>query len=94
MRTPASTLPRLPLLLPLALVAALTATSCAKPQMKSTLNRRPTAAEMAQLWVKPDNIASRDLFWGVGGEKYAPKPGTTFYKETEQASFDGRPASF
>jgi hypothetical protein len=78
MRTHASILPRLPLLLPLALAAAVTATSCAKPQMKSTLNRRPTAAEMAQLWVKPDNIASRDLFWGVGGEKHAPKPGTTF----------------
>ena len=70
--------PTLPRLLPLVLVTALTAASCAKPEMKSTLNRRPTAAEMAQLWVKPDNIASRDLFWGVGGEKYAPKAGTTF----------------
>ena len=80
MRIHALTLPRL---LPLVFVTALTATACAKPQMKSTLNRRPTAAEMAQLWVKPDDIASRDLFWGVGGEKYAPKAGTTF-KITER----------
>lgn len=64
--------------LPLVFVMALTAAACAKPEMRSTLNRRPTAAEMAQLWVKPDNIAARDLFWGVGGEKYAPKPGTKF----------------
>jgi len=60
--------------------------ACGAPRMRSTLNRPPTAAEMAQLWVKPAGIASRDLFWGMGGEKWAPKPGTTFkvegFKET------------
>lgn len=59
-------------------LAVALATACGAPKMRSTLNRRPTAAEMAQLWVKPANIASRDLFWGFGGEKYAPKPGTKF----------------
>ena len=33
---------------------------------------------MAQLWVKPANMASRDLFWGPGGPKLAPKPGLTY----------------
>jgi hypothetical protein len=46
--------------------------------MRSTLNRRPTAAEMAQLWIKPDNIARRDLFWGAGGQKLAPRPGIEY----------------
>lgn len=67
-------------------LAVALATACGAPKMRSTLNRRPTAAEMAQLWVKPATIASRDLFWGFGGEKYAPKPGTKFkvkaFKET------------
>lgn len=57
---------------------AFVAAGCAKPEMRSTLNRRPTAEEMAQLWIKPANIASRDLFWGAGGPSLAPKPGTVF----------------
>ena len=52
--------------------------ACAKPKMRSTLNRRPTAAEMAELWVRPGNIATRDLFWGAADPKLAPKPGTKF----------------
>jgi hypothetical protein len=60
--------------------------ACGKPRIRSTLNRPPTPAEMAQLWIKPDDIASRDLFWGMGGERWAPKPGTRFkvtaFKET------------
>lgn len=61
-------------------------TACGAPRMRNTLNRRPTPAEMAQLWIEPKDIASRDLFWGMGGDKWAPKPGTTFkvtaFKET------------
>lgn len=65
--------------LPVALVLiGLTVASCAAPKMRSTLNRRPTAAEMAQLWVKPANIASRDLFWGAGGQKFAPPEGVEY----------------
>ena len=66
-----------PSLVLLTLVASIGA-GCAAPKMRSTLNRRPTAAEMAQLWVKPANIASRDLFWGAGGEKLAPRPGIEY----------------
>jgi hypothetical protein len=64
--------------LPALAMTTVIAASCAKPQMRSTLNRRPTAAEMAQLWVKPADIASRDLFWGPGGPDLAPKPGVTY----------------
>jgi hypothetical protein len=59
-------------------VIALNAGSCAAPKMRSTLDRRPSAEEMAQLWVKPANIASRDLFWGPGGEALAPKKDITY----------------
>lgn len=72
-------------LVALALGATLAA-SCATPRIQNTLGRRPTRAEMAQLWVEPRNIASRDLFWGPGGQKWAPKPETKFkvksFKET------------
>ena len=68
------------------MLALALAAACATPRMRNTLNRKPTAAEMAQLWIKPANIASRDLFWGFGGEKWAPTPGTKFkvkaFKET------------
>lgn len=73
-------LPRLALAVPL--TAALLVPACAKPVMRSTLDRRPTADEMARLWVKPADIAKRDLFWGPGGEKWAPKPGTRFEVES------------
>jgi hypothetical protein len=76
---------RVPALVALALVAV----ACAKPEMRSTLDRRPTPNEMAQLWVKPANIAARDLYWGPGGQALAPKPGTEFKvkaKDTTGAS--------
>jgi hypothetical protein len=37
-------------------------------------DRPPTAAEMAELWVEPRDIASRDLFHGVGGRELVPDP--------------------
>jgi len=62
------------------------AASCATPRLRNTLGRRPTPAEMAQLWIEPRDIGSRDLFWGIGGQKLAPKPETKFkvkaFKET------------
>ncbi len=59
-------------------LTAFMAVSCAKPEMRSTLNRRPTADEMAQLWVKPGNIASRDLFAGPGDPGLVAAKGTKF----------------
>ena len=34
----------------------------------------PTPEEMAQFWVEPADLASRDLFWGPGGKENAPPP--------------------
>ncbi|MEX2272556.1 MAG: hypothetical protein WD690_13880 [Vicinamibacterales bacterium] len=63
-------------------LALIVPAACAVPKMRSTLDRRPTAAEMAQLWVKPASIASRDLFWGPGGPELAPKEGVTYKVES------------
>lgn len=71
-------LPRSPVAAALIALALVGIDACAKPKMRSTLNRRPTAAEMAELWIKPANISSRDLFWGAADPKAAPKPGTKF----------------
>lgn len=71
------------------LIVTLNAGACAAPRMRSTLDRRPTAAEMAQLWVKPQNIAARDLFWGPGGQALAPAKDVTYKvkaKDTTGAS--------
>jgi hypothetical protein len=48
------------------------------PRIRSTLNRLPTAQELAQLWIEPQDLERRDLFYGVGGQKLAPQPGDTF----------------
>ena len=44
------------------------------PPIRSTLNRPPTAAEMAELWVEPVDVSHRDLFYGIGGAQLAPDP--------------------
>jgi hypothetical protein len=59
---------------------ALAAASCAKlpREMRSTAAAPLTAGELAQLWVEPADIASRDLFHGPGGAALAPAPGAVF----------------
>lgn len=49
--------------------------ACHRP-IRSTLNGRPTAAQLAQLWVEPSG--TRDLFWGVGGKALAPDPAAEY----------------
>lgn len=66
-------------------VIASVAMTC-NPPIKSTLNRPPTAAEMAQLWQVPDDLARRDLFYGVGGAKLAPAPRKTFKFKAKDTS--------
>jgi hypothetical protein len=57
--------------------AAMTAAACASAP-RSTLDRAPTAEEMAQFWVEPEDISTRDLFDGPGGPALRPKPGATY----------------
>jgi hypothetical protein len=66
-------------------VIASVAMTC-NPPIKSTLNRPPTAAEMAQLWQEPKDLERRDLFNGVGGAKLAPTPRTTFKFKAKDTS--------
>ena len=40
--------------------------------IRATIAGPPTAAQIAELWIKPD--ANRDLFWGIGGKRLAPDP--------------------
>jgi hypothetical protein len=47
--------------------------TCA-PVMRSSLDRPPTEAELAELWSPPADVAALDLYFGPGGEKLAPDP--------------------
>jgi hypothetical protein len=47
----------------------------------------PSPAEMKELWVDPGDTP-RDLFWGVGGERYAPKPDAVYkFVERDDVGF-------
>lgn len=61
-------------------VLALAASGCAKlpRKMRSTATAPLTPAQLAELWVEPHDIASRDLFHGPGGAALAPAPGSRF----------------
>jgi hypothetical protein len=52
-------------------------TGCA-PAMRSTADRPLSPEQIAQLWVEPRDIASRDLFYGAGGSDLRPPDGATF----------------
>lgn len=51
--------------------------ACA-PAPKSTANAPLTAEELAQLWVEPADLASRDLLNGPGGKDAAPDANATY----------------
>jgi hypothetical protein len=47
----------------------------------------PTADAIKQLWVDPGS-EPRDLFWGIGGQKYAPQPDAVYtFKERDPVGF-------
>jgi len=47
----------------------------------------PTPDAIKQLWVDPGR-EPRDLFWGIGGQKYAPKPDAVYpLKERDAVGF-------
>jgi hypothetical protein len=59
-----------------ALLAA--ATLACAGSLRSTLGREPTAGEMAELWVEPEDVGQRNLFDGPGGAALRPAPGSVF----------------
>ena len=47
----------------------------------------PTPDRIKQLWVDPGS-EPRDLFWGIGGKKYAPRPDAIYaFKERDAVGF-------
>lgn len=70
------------------LLLACLAVGCGEPRIKRTTPRPPTAAQLAELWVEPSDIASRDLFWGPGGRGLAPEIGSRFkFKEEKLGGY-------
>lgn len=59
----------------LSAAAAAILISCAPP-IKSTLPGPPSAAQIAELWIRPQ--PGRDLFYGVGGKKLPPDPSVRY----------------
>lgn len=62
-----------------------TAAACAPRVVRST-PEPPTKAELAQLWVEPANISSRDLLRGPGGDLAVPAEGYTFRFKGEKTT--------
>jgi hypothetical protein len=58
------------------LVVLVAVSACRTPRIQSTLDGRPTAEQMAQLWIEPER--GRDLFEGVGGRELAPDPAAKY----------------
>jgi hypothetical protein len=50
--------------------------TCGTPKVMPSVS--PSEAHMAELWQRPDDLASRDLFYGPWGEKLAPDAQTAF----------------
>jgi hypothetical protein len=47
----------------------------------------PSPEELAQLWIDPDG-KPRDLFWGAGGEKYAPSKDARYaFEQKDELGF-------
>jgi hypothetical protein len=62
------------------MAAVLVAEGCAKlpRKVRSTAAAPLTPAQLAQLWVEPEDIAARDLFHGPGGAALMPAPDSVF----------------
>lgn len=58
------------------LVALAVAPSCATA-MRSTASAPLSAGELAELWLEPADLESRDLYGGPGGAAQAPDPAAT-----------------
>ena len=65
-----------------AIVAALMLTACGAPKVVTTPKASLTSDQMAELWSDP-GPAPRDLFWGIGGQTYAP-PADAIYKVSKK----------
>jgi hypothetical protein len=68
-------------------LAAVAVHGCAK-DIRATLPAPPGAEQMAEFWVEPADLASRDLYWGPGGRDQAPDPRWTWtFKSRDNTGF-------
>src|SRR5258705_11940086 len=66
---------------------ALAAAACGGAIAIKPPERPPSADEIKQLWIDPGS-EPRDLFWGIGGKKYAPKPDAPYkFKQRDTTGF-------
>ena len=66
---------------------ALCLTACGGAVAIKAPNQSPTASALKQLWNDPGS-EPRDLFWGIGGQKYAPDPHAVYaFKEVDPTGF-------
>jgi hypothetical protein len=56
---------------------ALTVIGCGAVRTIQVPPQPPAPEQLAQFWVDPGD-APRDLFWGIGGEQYAPRPDAVY----------------
>jgi len=71
------------------LLLAATIPQCA-PALRSTAPAPLTRSQEAELWIRPDDIGRRDLFFGPGGPDLAPRDGATFrYVALDRTGFSG-----
>jgi hypothetical protein len=59
------------------LVILAVAAACA-PGVRVANTTPPPAEKLAELWERPDNLETRDLFHGAGGANAAPETGSTY----------------
>jgi hypothetical protein len=64
--------------LAVAAAAALALGACSLNPPLSTLSGAPSPEQLAQLWIEPTNIATRDLYGGPGGAENAPDPKASY----------------
>ncbi len=69
------------------IVLAAAMLSACSVAMRSTATAPVTDAQMAQLWIEPDDIAARDLFWGPGGRERAPAADTYRVTDIDNTGF-------
>jgi hypothetical protein len=60
----------------LVLTGAVCISAACHATIRSTAATPPTREQLAELWYAP--TTTRDLFWGVGGQRFAPDPNVTY----------------
>lgn len=62
----------------IAILSLAAVTSACAPPIRSTAAAPLTDNQLAELWQNPDDLRTRDLFWGPWGQRYAPDAASTF----------------